>query len=118
VKPGRRLWGPRDLARFWSHVARNGDGSCWPWQGAVTSAGYGVFHLAAGPGGMWYAHRFAYRVGVGPIPDGQDVHHVCRCRSCCNPAHLALVPAPAHLAAARERRWRSRGRPKEGDSPF
>ena len=59
---------------------------CWIWQGA-RSSGYGAL------GGQWwgfekYAHRWAYRAFVGPIPDGYEIDHLCLVRPCCNPAHL------------------------------
>lgn len=37
------------------------------------------------------AHRFAYMVHVGPIPDGLVLDHLCRNRACCNPLHLEPV---------------------------
>ena len=37
------------------------------------------------------AHRFAYERCVGPIPDGLDIDHKCRTRSCVQPSHLEPV---------------------------
>lgn len=42
--------------------------------------------------GKWVgAHRVAYELFVGPIPDGMELDHVCRVRNCINPAHLEAV---------------------------
>src|SRR6185295_10809571 len=70
-------------------VAR-GDG-CWEWQGWRNAGGYGV--LASGPAGRQkdeLAHRIAWRLTNGAIPDGLRVLHRCDNPPCCNPAHLFL----------------------------
>ena len=42
-------------------------------------------------GQLQYAHRLAYQSFYGPIPDGLVIDHLCRNRTCCNPAHLEAV---------------------------
>lgn len=59
------------------------DSGCWIWQLARTN-GYG--RLLNG-----YAHRIAYEVFVGPIPNGYQIDHLCRTRECVNPEHLEAV---------------------------
>ncbi len=64
-----------------------GDG-CWKWTGAFQDGGYGTVQVR---GIQMPAHRAAYMVFVGPIPDGMHLDHVCRNRSCINPKHLRPV---------------------------
>ena len=40
---------------------------------------------------MVMAHRAAYEVRIGPIPDGMVIDHLCRNRACINPAHMEPV---------------------------
>lgn len=74
-------------ARFLSKIERHTEG-CWGWTGSVSPNGY-ARHGAA------YAHRLAYELLVGPIPEGMDVDHVrergCTERTCTNPDHLEVV---------------------------
>lgn len=70
--------------RFWSKVEKGAD--CWLWKGHRLPGGYGTFK---GPGGkMFKAHRFAYEMAHGFIPDGLMCLHSCDTRNCVNPAHL------------------------------
>lgn len=75
--------------RFWSKVDRSGGPeSCWEWQAARNWRGYGRFAVKRVEIG---AHRVAYMMDVGPIPDGLHLDHLCRNTSCVNPAHLEAV---------------------------
>lgn len=77
--------------RFWSRVSIHEADDCWPFMGA-TPQGYGVigWNDAAGHHTA-RAHRLAYMLIHGPIPGGLTIDHLCRNRSCCNPAHLRLL---------------------------
>lgn len=73
---------------IWSLVDQShGSGSCWEWQGTITSYGYGQVKAS---GQVWRAHRLIYQLTHGSIPDGLVVRHTCDNRKCCNPAHLEL----------------------------
>jgi hypothetical protein len=74
--------------RFWPKVECGATGDCWPWRAARTDHGYGSFWNGER---SVYAHRIAYELLIGPIPDGLDIDHLCRNRACCNPAHLEAV---------------------------
>lgn len=79
--------------RFWPKVDRSGGpGACWIWTGALHTAGYGVLWGGRDDARRWLrAHRVAYELLVGPIPDGMTLDHLCRNRRCVNPDHLEAV---------------------------
>lgn len=71
--------------RFWSKVDRSGgEDACWIWTAHRDGRGYGRFESTA-------AHRVAYRISIGPIPQGLTIDHLCRNKGCVNPAHLEPV---------------------------
>ena len=85
--------------RFWSKADRSSD--CWLWTAGRFPQGYGQFKLDGRPQA---AHRVAYELVVGPIPEGLELDHTChngdescqggdgcRHRRCVNPAHLEPV---------------------------
>jgi len=76
--------------RFWAKVER-GIG-CWPWTAGKRN-GYGHFNIRTRTGSRTtaQAHRLAYELLVGPIPDGLTIDHLCRNRACVNPDHLEPV---------------------------
>lgn len=78
--------------RFWSKVDKTD--SCWEWRGYLTK-GYANFRVApqSRPDLQQkaLAHRVAYELLVGHIPDGMQLDHLCRNRRCVNPEHLEPV---------------------------
>jgi hypothetical protein len=73
---------------IWSHVAVGTARECWPYQGRLTTKGYGQFYFN---GRRHSAHRVAYELAIGPVPSGAQLDHLCRNRACCNPSHLEPV---------------------------
>jgi len=74
--------------RFWAKVQK-GPG-CWIWTAARNHLGYGKYTDTD----TWKtngAHRYAWEMLVGPVPDGMKLDHRCHVRHCVNPAHLRPV---------------------------
>ena len=80
---------PTREERFWAKVDRRGDVECWPWLAASVKSGHGRFWT----GGTYAvpAHRFAYELLVGPIPEDLTIDHLCRNPPCVNPGHMEPV---------------------------
>jgi hypothetical protein len=78
-----------DVERFLSKVdLSGGPDACWRWVAALDRHGYGAFRFR---GKTARAHRAAYEIVEGPIPDGLELDHLCRTPACVNPAHLEPV---------------------------
>jgi len=60
---------------------------CHIWTGCVTGHGYGTLVRDQK---QWKAHRFAWTLYRGPIPEGMHVLHHCDVPPCVNPEHLWL----------------------------
>lgn len=70
---------------------------CWLWLGRPRPNGYGNLGRGGRGGRVILAHRAAYEIHVGVIPEGLTIDHLCRVRACVNPWHLEPVPGVVNL---------------------
>jgi hypothetical protein len=75
--------------RFWPKVQKTE--TCWLWMAGTDRKGYGVIGQGRRPARMLQAHRVAYELCVGAIPEGLVLDHLCRNPPCVNPSHLEPV---------------------------
>jgi len=93
---------------------------CWPWPGYVAPDGY-ARTAPPGTSRKTTAHRVAYELLVGPVPDGAQLDHLCRNKRCVNPWHLEPVSpgenvrrSPGRGSAKTPRTHCKRGHPLSG----
>lgn len=95
------VYAEKVVRRFWGKVDQSGGSkACWPWTASLAGPGYG--HAWTGKRQI-NAHRFAWILTNGPIPDGLWVLHRCDVMICCNPLHLFLGTAQDNVQDRHEK---------------
>lgn len=92
---------PVEVARFYAKTERDTATGCLNWTGAGSGhgAGYGHFGIDRK---IHLAHRIAWMLQNGPIPEGCEPDHTCRNTRCVEPSHLELTTGRVNL-------WRAQG---------
>lgn len=88
--PAYRPWKIRFFEKF-----TTGPG-CWVWRGHKNADGYGIFYRTRTKAEK--AHRVAYELLEGAIPDGLQVLHHCDNPACVRPGHMFLGTQPDNMA--------------------
>jgi hypothetical protein len=100
--------------RFWAKVQKTE--TCWLWTGAISKYGYGRWsiRIQKNKNKHYQAHRFAYELLVGPIPEGLPLDHVkangCTSRACVKAIGDEYGPAHLEPVTMRENILRGTGR--------
>ena len=78
--------------RLWAMVDKT-PGGCWNFTGCKMK-GYGQIRDGSKAA---LAHRVSYEIARGPVPDGLELDHLCRNRSCVRPDHLEAVDTKTNV---------------------
>lgn len=98
---------------FWARVTKSE--GCWLWSGAVQGEKYGHLHVPGRPSGVnALAHRVAWTLARGPIPDGFNVLHSCDTPLCVRPDHLFLGSQADNIADMIRKGRQSMRHPRHG----
>ena len=93
-------------ARFISKLRIDPETDCWNYTGSISGTGYGNFWIF---GHYESAHRIAYFLFKGYLPDDLFVCHHCDNKRCCNPDHLFLGTQKDNMIDSKNKGRRAKG---------
>lgn len=96
-----RLLTPVERKRFFAKTERDATSGCLVWTGAGAGHGIGYGHFGIDRK-IHLAHRIAWVMTNGPIPEGYEPDHTCRNTRCVETDHLELT-------TGRVNGWRAHG---------
>lgn len=98
--------------RFWRHVKKTN--TCWLWTGNKDRNGYGrILDKPHSQGGKpRLAHRVAWELTNGPIPDGLNLCHHCDVPTCVRPDHMFVGTQADNMADCSAKRRVANGSTK------
>ncbi|MGM9321473.1 HNH endonuclease [Deinococcus aquaticus] len=95
------------MERFFAQTQRSG--ACLVWTGAILKSGYGRFSRGRKAEGNAAAHRYAWELAHGAIPDGLLVLHKCDNRRCVDVEHLFLGTQADNMTDKKAKGRQARG---------
>lgn len=98
--------------KFWKNVDQSGGPkTCWLWLGSKQSKARHYYGNCWRDGRWDKAHRVAWELTRGPVPEGLVVMHLCDHGWCVNPDHLVLGTISANLFDAKRKGRLGNNRP-------
>jgi hypothetical protein len=90
----RTLQANPETSRLARKILIEPNSGCWLWEGNLNHDGYGrvtINYVSR------RAHTVVYELLVGPVPEGKELHHLCKTPPCCNPLHLEPLTRLEHV---------------------
>ncbi len=125
ISKATRTINEKDVERFWSKVDKDGPtpahmphlGKCWIWNGDIRPSRSGEYGDIRVRGKHIRAHRAAWMIERGPIPDNFVVGHECDNPRCVNPLHLFIGTQRENILDMNKKGRQARGE-WNGNSTF